>query len=186
MFWLLALAIVLVVVWQVTKLAGKDKRATVTKWTMRGGQPRLVDEVFEASTSGDLSRMLSVLDKPTHPVDHHYLLLSIVEQTYPRRGDPKMRNLCEEVAWRHLREFPELAEALIADDKASGGTGILPQVPTFQKLATLLTQQERFEEAVNVCERAIAFGLSDGTKSGYEGRIERIRKKQRRKREEAS
>jgi hypothetical protein len=36
-----------------------------------------------------------------------------------------------------------------------------------------------FDAAIHVCELAKSFGLIDGTKGGYDQRIERIRKKQR-------
>jgi hypothetical protein len=44
-------------------------------------------------------------------------------------------------------------------------------------LATALTEDGRHREAINICEAALVFGLSDGTKGGFEGRIKRIRKK---------
>ena len=53
----------------------------------------------------------------------------------------------------------------------------LPRVPTFQHYATLLTERGQFERVIQVCESAIGFGLDDGTKGGYKGRIERIKKK---------
>ena len=55
--------------------------------------------------------------------------------------------------------------------------GVLPRVSTFQHYAAVLAERGEFERAVHVCEAAIAFGLHDGTKGGYEGRIERIKKK---------
>ncbi len=44
--------------------------------------------------------------------------------------------------------------------------------------ATLLTEWGDFDRSVWVCELALYFGLDDGTKAGFPGRIERIRKKQ--------
>jgi hypothetical protein len=51
-------------------------------------------------------------------------------------------------------------------------------VPTFQDLATVLAEDHEFADAVRICEAAQGFGLQDGTKSGFEGRIARIRKRQ--------
>ncbi|MFU8815520.1 MAG: hypothetical protein ACNA7W_09250 [Pseudomonadales bacterium] len=62
------------------------------------------------------------------------------------------------------KEFPSVAPGL-------------PRVPTFQKYATLLTEDGEYGTAIEVCRRAISFGLEDGTKAGYEGRIARIEKK---------
>lgn len=138
------------------------------------------NEVFEAWTSSNLDRMLAVIDKPSHPVDRHYLLQNIVRESYRlRKTDPEMKILCEKIATQHISEFPVLAKALIEEDKTCGGDGTLPLVSTFQNLATLLTEDDKFDEAVQVCEEAKSYGLSDGTKSGFDGRIERIHKAQK-------
>ena len=54
--------------------------------------------------------------------------------------------------------------------------GYMPSVPTFRNLAILLTEQGKFQEAINVCHRAINFDVDDGTEGGFEARIERIKK----------
>lgn len=40
-----------------------------------------------------------------------------------------------------------------------------------------LEKAEKFEEAIKVCEEGIRLGLSDGTKSGFEGRLKKLSKK---------
>jgi hypothetical protein len=142
----------------------------------RDGVWREAGEVFDAWTSGDLNRQLAALDKPSHPVDRHFLLLNIVQTTCKARKDPAMRDLCERIAWVHINEFPQLSEAL-REDMRSSLNGKLPQVPTFQYLATVLTERADFVKAIDVCKLAMTFGLNDGTTGGYEGRIERIQKK---------
>jgi len=56
--------------------------------------------------------------------------------------------------------------------------GTLPRVSTFQHLATVFTEDREYEVAIQVCESAIAFEISDGTKGGFHGRIAKIRRKQ--------
>ena len=141
-------------------------------YIIRMGKSVKADEVFFAWTSGNLPDMLKALPMKTNPIDRHSLLLNIVMITYKGRRDPKLRKLCKEIAEKHISEFPELAPALKED---MGGN--LPRVPTFQYLAALLTEDGDYEEAIKVCNTAMKFGLSDGTQSDYEGRIERIRKK---------
>ena len=134
---------------------------------------REIDEtklVQRADESGNLSRMLGVLDKKCDLVTRHFLLMHIVTETYSRRKDgSKMCELCERVAKLHVREFSTIAPTL------SRGDGRLPHVATFQHLATVLTEKGDYTGAVRVCTKAMNFGLTDWTKSGYEGRIERIR-----------
>lgn len=76
----------------------------------------------------------------------------------------------------HLDEFPHLVPFLLQDFN-----NILPRVLTFQLFSTLLGERGQFDEAIRVCESAIGYGLHDGTKRGYQGRIERIRKQQERR-----
>lgn len=139
----------------------------------REGSVRKADEVFRAWTSTEFARMEKAADLPTNPIDRHFLLLQICEQAYQDRTNPEMRSKFLAYARLHLREFPNLAPALKRD---FGGT--LPRVPTFQNLATVLTEDGAFDEAVAVCEAALAHGLHDKTVSGFEGRIARIRRKQ--------
>lgn len=116
--------------------------------------------------------MLAARGLRTHPIDRHHLLQGIVGLTYKERARPEMRALCLETASLHLSEFAEIAPVL-----ASDFGGLLPRVPTFAILATLLVEDARFDEAVAVCEQAIQLGLHDGTKGDFPARIERIRKK---------
>jgi len=50
-------------------------------------------------------------------------------------------------------------------------------VPSFQRLAIIFERQGRYQEAIEVCNLALDYGLEDNTKSGYAGRIERLKKK---------
>ena len=130
------------------------------------------DEAFEAWSSQDLTRMRAAMPVRTNPIDRHFLLMGIVGQCYVRRTDREMRALFLETARRHVNEFPSIAAPLAQD------LGVLPRVPTFAQLATVLTEDGHFDEAVHVCEAAIRFGLHDGTKGDFAGRIARIRKTQ--------
>jgi hypothetical protein len=115
--------------------------------------------------------MLAQLNQNTSLVDRHFLLMNIVDQTYRNREDKQMRELCHQIAQLHIKEFPKIKPALKKD------LGTLPRVSTFQQYATILAEEEKFSEAVKICEIAIKQGLSDGTKTGFQGRIERIKKK---------
>lgn len=141
-------------------------------FTTRQGKSVPIDDVFRAWTSGDLESMLKVSNNQTNPIDRHFLLQSIVKETYKLRKDEKYKNLCYKYSEEHLKEFPLLAKAL---KKEMGG--FLPRVTTFQYYATLLTENRQFEKAIEVCQKGILFGLQDGTKAGYEGRIKRIEDK---------
>lgn len=118
--------------------------------------------------------MLAVIGIKCSRLDRHFLLLSIVGLTYKKRDDPRMRALCRQWSEVHISEFGKISPVLRKE------IGFLPRVPTFQHYATILTEDGEFEKAIEVCRRAIAFGLdeslSDGTRPGYAGRIARIEK----------
>jgi hypothetical protein len=138
---------------------------------IRFGKSVPIDAVFIAWTSGDLELMLKVSDFKTNPIDRHFLLQSIVKESYKLRKDEKYRNLCYKFSELHLNEFPSLAKGLKKD------MGSLPRVTTFQHFATILTEDLQYIKAIEVCQKAILFGLEDGTKGGYEGRIKKIQDK---------
>lgn len=143
------------------------------RYTMRDGELVETDAVFDAWTFGDIAQMRAALAKKTNFVDRHFLLMSLVDQSYKhRKDDPELEKLCAEISEQHIQEFPEIKPALV-----KSLDGILPRVTTFQKYATLLAEQNNFDRAVEVCEVAISHGLHDGTKGGFEGRIERIKRR---------
>jgi tetratricopeptide (TPR) repeat protein len=148
----------------------KDK---VKSYYLRDGALVESDERHKALNSGDFDRMLKQLYKKGDPVDTHFIYLQLIDQAYSRRNVPEMRALFKKLANEHVEKFDSIREQLIKE------IGILPRVPTFQYLATVYTEDNEYEKAIEVCEKAIAFGLNDGTKGGYQGRIERIKKKAR-------
>lgn len=149
----------------------RQQEPVSTQYTVRDGKSVKVGPVFEAWTSSDLEKMLSVLNEKAHPIDRHFLLQGIVSITYRDRKNLKSRKRCKDVAQIHVAEFSGIAPALKSDMK------MLPRVSTFQNYATILTEDGEFEEAIKVCQIALEYGLHDGTKSGFEGRIKRIEKK---------
>jgi hypothetical protein len=188
--WLFLIAVALLVPWLL--LTAGESRASGTResasaksprrsstLTPRRARTRRSDETSSASNSGELARMLRGL-----VIDRHYLFLSIITETYKARHTiPEMRDVCERTAWQHLAEFPKVAEALMAEDKECGGKGQLPRVPTFQHLATVLTENGDYEKALHVCEQAVSFGVPNGKDGGFEERIARIREIQQREHE---
>lgn len=139
---------------------------------LRDGELVVADEVFFATFSADVPRMLEAMELEAIPFDRHFLLLAIVKETYKHRAEEEMRTICRRVSEIHRAEFSNIAEHL----KKRFGT--LPMVPFFQYYATILSEDAEYDKAIAICKEAISYGLHDGTKAGYEGRIERIRKKQ--------
>lgn len=129
-------------------------------------------EVRAAEMSRDLHQMVPALEIATDPIDRHFLLMAIVEEAYRRRREPEAAELCANVAEMHVNEFSKLVPAL------KRYTGQVPEVPTFQIYSQLLADRGEYDKAVWVCEQALEYEVGDRTKTGYRGRVERIRKKQ--------
>jgi hypothetical protein len=134
------------------------------------------DEAFHAWTSRDVKRMLAAVGARTNPIDRHFLLLGIVRESYRLRANREIRETCLTFARRHVAEFPALMPSVVRNLG-----GIVPRVPTYAWLATLLTEDGECDEAIEVCRAAQRLGLEDGTKTGFAGRVARIESKQARK-----
>lgn len=127
--------------------------------------------ILSVLASGEYRQELERLKKSNRVLSKHFLYLQLIDMAYSRREDPAMRNLLKKLAVAHIAAFDPIRKKFLQK------YDILPRVPTFQYLATAYTEEEKYEKAIDVCEKAIAFGLHDGTKSDYAGRIERIKKK---------
>lgn len=124
-----------------------------------------------AEVPDEVKEPLIALDDEKDPLARHRLYQQITETSYRNRADEGWRAICKTYSARHIKEFADLQQAVAA---ANGGN--LPQVTTFQNYATLLVEDGKFDQAITVCEQALAFGLDDKTKTGFAGRIERIQK----------
>lgn len=142
------------------------------KEILQEGKIRKAGETFEEWKSRYLNLILEQLPKTNNPIDKHFIYMRSVEHTYRERKDNRMRKLFKRIAIEHISEFDTFAEAWRRKFRLG-----LPQVPTFQYLTTVHTEDGEYDKAIAVCRKAMAFSLHDGTKSGFQGRIERIRKK---------
>jgi len=117
-------------------------------------------------------RMIDALRHEKDPLERHRLLGAIVEASHRQCADSAMNKLFLRFAGMHVQELPKMAAALKA---ASGGQ--LPAVPAFSLLAGALEADGRFEEALSVCNQAAEWGLTDGTRAGFAGRIRKLERK---------
>lgn len=142
-----------------------------TTFKFRDGRAIEADEAYYAWISRDIDRLVAATRLKTHSVDRHHVLMALVGETYKRRTQPRMADLCVSTAEAYLLEFAGLMKPL-----TDNANGIMPNVPIFQQYATLLTEQGNFTRAIEVCRIAMDFGLADGTKGGFESRIKKIEK----------
>ncbi|MFU8784603.1 hypothetical protein [Aliidiomarina sp.] len=169
-----------------TKNATKSASKPATKKVAKKAAPKSVSkDVDPVIDSGDKSQPSPIgaelpdeiaspvaeLEKSKDPLARHRLYQQITESSYKNRTDAAWRQISKTFSNQHISEFADILKPL---KKANGGS--LPQVLTFQNYATLLAEDKQYDEAIAVCEKALEFGLDDKTKTGFAGRIERIRK----------
>ena len=53
--------------------------------------------------------------------------------------------------------------------------GSVPRILTFQRLIIIYENVGKIEDAIEICEIAIQYGLSDNTKGGYASRLEKLK-----------
>lgn len=119
----------------------------------------------------EVKTQAAALQETDDALARHRLYQQVIEHCYRGREEDAVRYALIHYAQAHIAEFDEISKPL---KKQNGGK--LPQVATFKHYAAILTEAGQYDEAIAVCEKALSYDLKDGTKTGYQGRIERIEK----------
>ena len=131
--------------------------------------------VIGAQSPGDwanvtLKRAFEEYQAATSVSDRYSALQNMVGECYKQRKSADYLNYGAQLA----QEYIALFQAVTAEQ---GKTAELKSAG-FLHLATLLNDTQAFDAAIGLCRKALEFGLSDGTVTGFEGRIARIEKAQ--------
>jgi hypothetical protein len=102
-------------------------------------------------------------------VRKHYDLLEIETETY-KNGN---YSCCIERCLEDIILFPEFQKAY----PVVYGPEDLPFYPAFVTLAKIYEKQGLYDKAIEACELAMSYGLSDGTKGGFAARKTKLEKK---------
>ena len=145
--------------------------ATKSKLEQHAGSGMSSDNAPQAPVEVELQA--KALGETEDPLARHRLFQQVVEQCYRSRDEKTARLALLHYARAHIAEFDDIEAPL---KKQNGGK--LPQVASFKHYAAVLTESGQYDEAIAVCKKALDYGLKDGTKSGYQGRIDRIEKLQ--------
>ena len=106
-------------------------------------------------------------------VDQHYYLLNAAQGYYrQKKTRPEAIALAEKYALMDVELFPKYKEPLMKKMD-----GFMPKIPAFTQLAIIYEQTNRYQEAIDICKKAIQYGLHDEGYGGYQGRIEKLQKK---------
>lgn len=115
-------------------------------------------------------------------IDKHFTYNHYIELYYKQRDKgPEYLEKCIEYCKKDIELFPKFKDAWIKcevtkEEKAAGYTFNL-RIPSFERLAIIYEKQGKIDEAIEICKKAIEYGLHDGTKGGFQGRLNRLYKK---------
>ena len=98
----------------------------------------------------------------------HFTYNELIDIYYKQRDE---RENAVEKCVEYCKKDIAIADEFVAE------FGEVPRILSFKRLAIIYEKQERYEDALDVCDQALEIGTTDGTKSGFEGRKERLRKK---------
>lgn len=124
-------------------------------------------------SKGAEKTVYEALEKESAPLKRHEIYTQAIDEAYKQRNKSKVkRALLIRMAGEYVAEFPEIEQAVLAE------LGDRPKViSVFKQLAIVLEENKSWDAAMEICKKAISYGLEDGTKTGYAGRIDRLEKK---------
>ena len=124
------------------------------------------EKIAELLDFGTLNDWVEIAKSSLSRDNYQIVYNKIVKLTYPRRKETKMRDIFLD----HANKYVDTFKIDSPDDSTSKYI--------YKSLAIVLQEDRNFNEALELCHRAIQLGLDDGTKTGYPGRIERLMKAQ--------
>lgn len=108
----------------------------------------------------------------------HFELLDQIKQ---EKDEKKLERLCKKdisLAKHFIKEWTAEENRLSILSKGKPAPVILlPQYPSFDKLASIYEKQGKYKDAIEICKRAIDFGFPLGGSRSWYARVERIKKK---------
>ncbi|KPZ68087.1 hypothetical protein AN944_03781 [Shewanella sp. P1-14-1] len=119
--------------------------------------------------AGDVfANLVSSFDASADVTAQHQTLLNIIGHSYKLRKQADYCQYGAQLADNYLAVYAKYQQQnkVAADEKGPG----------FMQLSTMLNDTKQFDKAIMLCEQALQYQLSDGTVTGFEGRIKRIEK----------
>lgn len=117
--------------------------------------------------------LLMALDaEDDNPIDRHFVYNFLIDLYYKLRE--KREDALEKCVYYCKEDIKRLPEFLKIYKKEYGD---LPQCPSIIQLAIIYEKNGKLQEAIGLCNLAIKSELKNGTKIGFQGRLERLDKK---------
>ncbi len=158
--------------------SGSDTKKQARRVNGDAGTATRTSVMADADNRGaDIPRIRDLeisLDTESDPGERHLIYSHIIETAYRnRRTNADDLQTAMELSQQYMAEFASLRDPVL---KMMGDDPKI--IPVFKMLAIMLEESGEYDQAIQVCKTALGYGIEDGTKTGFEGRIERILKKQ--------
>lgn len=154
---------------------------SINTWDMKvlpGGsrtkQDFLASIASGAANRGNLDLVEKVVPKVLNTEDdsattRHMMYNRIIKAYYKKRNE---REDALEMCINYCKNDIDIVDKFLKE-----WDGEPPRIPSFKRLAIIYEKQGKYQEAIEVCDKALKRGLEDNTKGGFESRKERLKKK---------
>jgi hypothetical protein len=153
------------------EIKAADTPAVDVSISTQPGQQLNLDRVEGDWASESFLQQVDAANNASELPSQHDDLVSVINHCYKMR---KQANYCQYGAALQLT-YLGLYRALHQQYVTQKSTDDI-KLPAFMQLSTLLNDIGQFDAAVKVCQQALKYQLTDGTVTGFEGRIKRIEK----------
>ncbi|MCK8816597.1 hypothetical protein MWH28_04335 [Natroniella sulfidigena] len=104
-------------------------------------------------------------------IDLHFTYNHLIKLYYKLRDKNDYLDKCIDICKKDIA----LYEEELKDEKFFKKNDT--RIPSFQRLVIIYEKQNKYKKAIKICEKAIKYSMRDTTKSGFEGRLKRLKKK---------
>jgi hypothetical protein len=127
----------------------------------------------KTTESKDPLDLYANLEGIVDPLERHRIYTQGIDLAYREKnsGDSAMRKKAKSFAQSYVGEFHRFKDVVFKD------LGDSRNVTVFKQLAILYEDDQEYDKALSLCNQALLLDLKDGTKTGYQGRIDRLKKK---------
>jgi hypothetical protein len=133
----------------------------------------LPDPGFRDDNGETTEAPMGTLETESDPWQRHLIYTRNIEAVYrKRKASDDAHDRAIDLSEKYINELQDLKPAVFER------FGDEPKVILAFKLLTIILEEDgEYDRAVAICQAALANGIDDGTKTGFEGRIGRIFKK---------
>jgi tetratricopeptide (TPR) repeat protein len=120
----------------------------------------------------EAKELLMAAAQAESPIDRHYAYIRLI-QLYRELAaqNPEEKEALAAICRQDIELFPEFYEVWVTH---YGHTVSVPYFPSFTVLAGIYEEQGRTDKAIEICELAVGYGLTETREEDYPERLDRL------------